>query len=158
VHEVGLARGVGVAAGQRVAQAGVARDDPLEAEELVLDPVDPARPLGRGQERLHREGLERVGEVALGGPALPGNLADQAGRGLPDLAAEECPGQALLVRGVAAGVGERAPQRGVAVDHGGHREQLLGEGVPGRPGAEHGVEGRLGGLRRTPGRATHQAS
>ena len=139
---VDLARGVGVAAREGVAQTGVAGDDPLEAEQLVLDAVDAALALGGREQRLHGEALEGVPEVALGGPALAGHVGDEAGGGLADLSAEERPRQALLVGRVTRRVGEGAAQRGAAVDDGRHREQLLGEGEPGALG-QRGVEGGL---------------
>ena len=66
----GLGVDVALAVGQAVAQLGVAGHDPLEPEQLVLDPVDAAGCLGTGEQRPDGELLEGVGQVALGRPAL----------------------------------------------------------------------------------------
>ena len=140
VDQPGLACGVGVAVGQGVAQLGVAGDDPLEAEQLVLDTVGPAADSAAPAGPPAR--LSRVSARSRSGPALPGDLGDEVGRRPPTLPPKSArPGPACpRPRGR---VREGSAQGGAAVDDDGDREELLGEGAHRRPRVERGVEGRL---------------
>lgn len=157
-HDARLALAVGVPAGEGVPQGGVTGDDPLEAEELVLDVIDPTLGLGAGEQARHGGGLEGVAEVALVSPALLGGEGDEPDGPVADLAAEEALGQGPLRGGLTRGVGQGPAQRGVAVDDRRDREQVLGQARAVDTTGQGGVEGLLhrgGGAAR---RSTHQAS
>lgn len=95
-HEGGFASAIGTTGRERVPQSGVTGDDPLEAEKLVLDPVDMPRPLSARQNALHGKGLQRVGQIPLSGPAPGHALLDQGGSRGADLPAEEAAGKGAL--------------------------------------------------------------
>ena len=147
-----------MAAGEYSAAELVMVDDPLEAEELVLDVIDPTLGLGAGEQARHGGGLEGVAEVALVSPALLGGEGDEPDGPVADLAAEEALGQGPLGGGLTRGVGQGPAQRGVAVDDRRDREQVLGQARAVDTTGQGGVEGLLhrgGGAAR---RSTHQAS
>src|SRR5699024_3966946 len=125
--ELGLAVGVARTVAQRVTQRGVAGDDPLEAEELVLDLLDRACLLRPLQQGLDGEPLDGVGEVALARPPLGHHRGDDGDRVLAHLATEE-PGDQLALAGALPGrVDEGATQGRLLVEQPGDGEEVLGQ-------------------------------
>src|SRR5699024_5267775 len=123
--ELGLPGGIALTVAQCVTQLRTLGDDALEAEELVLDPIDRARVLGPLESGLHAVPLQAVGEVSLLGPPLRGELRDEPRDALGDLVPEQLRHESGLVRTLPRRVGDGAAQGPVVVEQRGHGEELV---------------------------------
>src|SRR5205085_1518551 len=99
-----------------------------EGEELVLEPVTLAGPVGALDDGDDAELLERLGEVPARTPPCGAGAGDQVDRGGTEVLTEDRPGQPGLGVRLGRGVRHRTAQRDLVAQHAGSGEQAVPEG------------------------------
>ena len=106
----------------------LASDDPLEPEQLVLDGIGAAAGQCSGRQGLDGEVLDRVDQVALGGPPLPDHAGHELNSGRSDLVGEQPPHELAFGAGLTSGVRQGPAQSSAGLEGTAHTEEVVGQG------------------------------